>query len=525
MIFVTHFSPKNPIMTTVMTTQNIYLSSQTQQAYDLQCEHEYAYCDAYGRPYLNTLIPCILSYVYKTSKKKPTEQVSTEQICMLTNLSDRSSKCPMRFINDNKSWTESVDAYNNELDKIQRVADMSEFTEFNIKMDDLAKKDKDAIFMATIPRFSKAMLARMKKEKDELENKQPCADAKFYTWVKGNSASSTSRTAWGHRRSGGGKGKVSTLSDMNSEKAAAERAAARCVRQKQNKDKRESEAIKFTETMMRLKIQKEQNETRDTPLIEVVNEETEFQKFKREEIEAFTLKTISISNNINYIVDKPDTKNEQTGVKWTKVDVKQTTNDKIASNIANMMYSNSGRTTRVGALNRLAGMKNGTGEMRSRLCKSVIAGGNNKCPHGGRCKFAHGPDQLNLIGCVFGAKCNFVTKNGDVWGNTKQKICQFGHPGEEENKESFCRRIGMILCVPVITRRIVNIQTPIVAVARSVPIVTRYVPAAPTISYASMVKPTVCIEPKVFKIHKDRLEKTVAYIRSMKFTNVIIEFI
>lgn len=535
-----------------MQTQNIFSLSlaPTQESYnysDFYSETDYEYVDAMGNPYINTNIPSRLSAICETIEEdEPILDLSHDQLTMLVSLSNSNDRCPMRCMNDGASWGSAVNAYNEELADIKKADDLADFTEFNKKSDEDIIKHKSDILLASLPKFPKAMIERMKKEAEEIAMKRPNASKKFYTWKKGVTSSATSRTAWGHRRSGGGKGKVQTLSEMNSEKAISELATKKRIRQQANKEKAEVESFRIAEKMKTLEIQK----IALTPIIEEQAqepvEETDFQRFRREEMESFNTKSAPI---IDYVVAKPKAKTDE---KWTKVDVKQTKNEKIAMGIMRSLCMKP-TNNRTGAMNKLAGMKKGGGEMRSRLCKSVMPGGNRKCPHGSACKFAHAPSQLNIKGCVFGERCNFVTKDGDGWKNTKSKVCQFGHPGEENDKPSFCKRIGMI-CLEV--------TPPIVICAKSKS-VEKKASYRTNISYSTVVKPVVVVKPepdcvrpivvkpepivvrpetayvrpnisysavvvtppRIFKIHKDQIGRTMRYILSMKLTNVQIEFI
>jgi hypothetical protein len=601
MISLWCFPVKKHIMTSIMTTPNISslspfsaLSQANDYEYYDQSELEpsYEYCDASGNPYLDTIIPAKLSYVLLDEndmyEDEPILDLSDDNRTMLTDLSNSSDRCPMRFMNTGVSWGSAVGAYTNELAELKKVEDLAEFTEFNEKNEADVIREAHVLKLASLPKFPKAMLERMKKEAEEASKVKPNASAKFYTWKKGVTSSSTSHTAWGHRRNGGGKGKVQTLSEMNSEKAISELAAKKRLRQQANKEQAEVDAYRRAEKMKTLEIQKiaYQPVVVETPVVEVVVvEETDFQKFRREEMAAFNTKSAPV---IDYVVDTVPVKTEKTESKWNKVDAKQTKSEKLASTIANTLFTQPPKRSRTGAINKLADMKKGGGEMRSRLCKSVMPGSSKKCPHGIRCKFAHSPEQLSVKGCLFGDRCNFVRKGVDSWENTKSKICQFGHPGEETDKASFCKRIGMVICQEV-TTPIVKVQQPVVVktmpFARSnfsyssavnpnppSPRISRFsevVPNTPSpriSKFSTVVEPpkiarkppsrisrfsevvepividiekprvstvrsnfsyssAVVEKPRVFKIHIDQLGRTTAYIISMKLTNVVIEFI
>lgn len=71
---------------------------------------------------------------------------------------------------------------------------------------------------------------------------------------------------------------------------------------------------------------------------------------------------------------------------------------------------------------------------KTKMCKSVEEG--RKCINGDSCRFAHDIKQLSIKDCIFASRCTFVnsdTINGNIVytnNNTKQKLCQFLHPGE-----------------------------------------------------------------------------------------------
>jgi hypothetical protein len=546
-------------MTSIMTTQNISslfsrslsLSQATEyDYYDL--EPTYSYCDASGNPYLDTIIPSKLSYVLLDQNELEDEPIildlSDDNRTMLTDLSNPNDRCPMRFMNTGVSWGSAVDAYANELAEIKKTDDLVEFTEFNKKNEEDVLREIHELKLASLPKFPKAMLERMKKEAEELSKLKPNASSEFYTWKVGAKASNTSHTAWGHRRSGGGKGKtLQTLSEMNSEKSIAILAAKKRLRQQANKEKAEVEAYRRAEKMKTLEVQKIAYKAVEHVVVEpIVVEETDFQKFRREEMEAFNTKA---SPQIEYIVETKVLKSENKELKWNKVDAKQTKSEKLASTIIVSLFTKPSTKSRTGAFNKLA-VSNG-GELRSRLCKSVMTGGLKKCPHGIRCKFAHTPVELNVTGCVFGDRCKFVTKGISSWENAKVKICQFGHPGEETDKASFCKRIGMVVVCndvsespPVVKTRSNHVHSETQSLVRpslsyssvvmpSLPVVVEK-RVRPSLSYSSAVSPEQVISlpvviqkqaPRVFKIHIDQLGRTTAYIISMKLTNVVIEFI
>lgn len=82
---------------------------------------------------------------------------------------------------------------------------------------------------------------------------------------------------------------------------------------------------------------------------------------------------------------------------------------------------------------------------RTRLCNSVIDG--TKCPHGTKCRFAHGIDQLTRNECAFGPTCWFCKQTSPgVYRNIPDKhgggkVCYCWHP--EETVASYSSRMGL----------------------------------------------------------------------------------
>jgi hypothetical protein len=515
--------------------------------YDYELERSYGYCDAMGNPYVDTIIQSRLNDIYtKYQTYEPIIKLADDDRNMLTDLSDPSDKCPMRFMSNDVSWGSAVSAYNDELADIKETEALADFTEFNKQSDDDVLREERQLKLASLPKFPKAMLERMKKAAIEMARKRPTADKKFYTWKKGVTSSNTSHTAWGHRRSGGGKGKTLTLSEMNSEKAIAEQAAKKRIRQQVNKEKAEVESHRIAEKMKKLGIQKIEFMGEKTPEpTESVVEETAFQMHRRMEMAHFN--TIS-APEIDYVIEKPKFNTESKGVKFTVIDRLKSSNDKIASTIMKSFYT---KDTRGAAIKRLSVMKSKGGESKTRLCKSVILGGSGKCPHGNTCKFAHSISQLKITSCVFGDKCNFVKKEGESWENTKLRICHFGHPGEDQ--EALCKRTGTVVKKEAPSTGELSVIRPITKSVNA-PEVKRPSTIRENISYSSaLIKPedrpitksvnapevkrpstirenisyssVVEQQPRVFKIHKDQLHRTAGYITSIGLTNFIIEFI
>jgi len=308
---------------------------------------------------------------------------------------------------------------------------------FNKQVEDAAKKMECDIFMAKLPKFSAGYLAKMNASSFRKERTR--ADQRFYTWEKGVSASTTSHTAWGHRRNGGGKHKVQSLKEMNCEKAAAQRAAARNTRQKLNKEKAHQDMVKQIETLDRIKVQM-------LASVEVVNENVELteEMVKKAEIAARTeehMKTVRalVSEKLDdrtYLVAESA---PSVNVKWSVVKTKVTKLECVALKLAVAFYTDNAKEDFVKSVSKKPMTK---AVKRTRFCSSVLKGG--KCPHGDRCNFAHTMDQLTARRCAFekrSGSCKCVRKVGTSFSNKGRKVCEFLHEGE--TKANMCRRLGV----------------------------------------------------------------------------------
>jgi len=92
-----------------------------------------------------------------------------------------------------------------------------------------------------------------------------------------------------------------------------------------------------------------------------------------------------------------------------------------------------------GRNNRQSG---GGSVIKTRLCNSVAK--HEKCPYGGRCRYAHTRKEIVRLPCSYGDECIFVCTGhltGDlVNDSTKQKICRYQHPSE--SVDSYHDRVG-----------------------------------------------------------------------------------
>jgi hypothetical protein len=283
------------------------------------------------------------------------------------------------------------------------------------------------------------ILGPSKREREEAAIKEkrskytkPQADAKFYTWKKGARANKTSHTAWGHRRNGGGKHKVQTLSQMNSEKAAAELAAARALRRKTNKEKAQIEQQKLVEVMKRIESQTKEVVKEQPKVVE----ETEYQKFKRKELDEFNndhRKKMKIEPVIESVVEekKPIKIKVVTDNKWEVVDKQAKKKEILAKKITKAFYEKPKKPA------TFEKKPMGKSNRKTMLCKSVLFG--TKCPYPhGKCNFAHTSQELHPRACM-NHRCKFVRCSNGVFTNNGHKKCMFLHEGE--SKSNFFNRV------------------------------------------------------------------------------------
>lgn len=437
-------------------------------------EPEYQYYDGAGRPYLDTLIrPLSLFQKHLMNPpSKPEEYIppldpnwQPSYTCLATNVT-----CPSSFVDRFPTWTQAVSEYNKHLEKLAEEEKMKNFVDFNEKKDKELIEQEHRNFMARLPRFSKAYLERMEKEK----NKPVAAFAsdKFY----GRKPTSSSRTAWGHRRNGGGKGKK-TERMVAMPGQLSQKYLSKCVRDTKYKslivstdnEAKQMRKVKreHAKEKCKIELEKRQERMREMEKVKIENqnavkpveekEETDYQRYQREQMEMVRrvhVEKIKEQDNLVVPVVKKtfdELRDESVKVEnvlsvkskcneWSTVKSKITTNkEKMEKQIVDCLYSNRPTTTRGVAMRKMGEMKKG-GQF-SRLCKSVLT--NTKCPHGIRCKFAHNPEQLNVSPCVFGAECRHVSCEAGKWVNKGTRLCSFAHPGEENDRHLFCTRIGM----------------------------------------------------------------------------------
>lgn len=319
-----------------------------------------------------------------------------------------------------------------------------------------------------LPKFSSGMLAKMKK--DEVIEQQSSASIQFYTWKKGVSASNSTHNAFsGNKRKGGNKGKKrdDIAPKDNSEEARLERAAAKSIRQEENKKKKEECDKKRENAILRVKEQiniLNVANSQDTTS-EVVVPETDEERLKREELEAYIefkrneieLFRVKVAeNSYDKVVDV--NKMMPTASGWKTVNTKKNNKEKITTSILlSFLYEKPKEVLEKEVLEKaVEKVVWKKAKKATVMCISVIKG--EKCPHtNGKCNFAHTPDELTPKSCA-NKYCKFVKKNGEKFVNKGNKVCTYLH--ERETKNNLLNRIGIqvqgLICKQVMV--VINIQ-------------------------------------------------------------------
>jgi hypothetical protein len=250
------------------------------------------------------------------------------------------------------------------------------------------------------------------------------ASPKFYTWNVGARAKTTSHTAWGHRRNGGGKSSVANgiiFNKMNSDSVAAERSAAKRVRQIANKAKAEVDNVRYAEIMKKMVTQQPVVVEEVEPIIESVS------SISQMVISKLRLKTEYTSYETTPVVSIKISDGE-----WIKVDKKQVKSNKTAMDLTIALYQSE--------IAKAVEKKPMSMKVTSTLmCVSVAQ--NVKCPHPeGKCNFAHCAEELKPRVCV-NKCCKYVRQMGGKFVNRGFKVCAYIHEGE--TKTNLCNRIGV----------------------------------------------------------------------------------
>lgn len=328
-----------------------------------------------------------------------------------------------------------LDFYRSRMNQLP-LASVSEIFRAGIFKSDEERAIATSVMLSKLPKFSTAMLKRMEEATKERTVE---ASDKFYTWRSGNKASSTSHTAWGHRRNGGGKGKKETLIEMNSEKAAADRIAARKIRQKENKEEREKQAVKDAENLARITAYVEANKV-VAPVVEVVAvEETDYQKFKREEFETFRVRVKVI--DLEYVSETPPPPVKEREGDWKIIETGRKRVTKLEKEFTSSLFTTAkvGMADNVVIPEEVVKVHWKKAKKASMMCRSVAK--DEACPHAdGKCNFAHNFEELSPK-CCANSSCRFVKRVGEKFINKGKKLCLFKHEGE--TKIQFCQRIGV----------------------------------------------------------------------------------
>jgi hypothetical protein len=169
----------------------------------------------------------------------------------------------------------------------------------------------------------------------------------------------------------------------------------------------------------------------------IVIEETEWQVFKRQELEAVRSKLRTKTDEINYDAKPVVKKTVESG--WTKVDSKAVKNDKTSLALTIALYTTQKSESKKALAIAVEKKPMSDKVTYTLMCKSVAK--NEKCPYAeGKCKFAHCADELKPRMCA-NVCCKFVKRIGENVVNRGFKICQYIHEGE--TKMSMCKRIGV----------------------------------------------------------------------------------
>ena len=342
---------------------------------------------------------------------------------------------------DEKVRRVQLQFYRSNLQKLP-LASVGEIYRADIFNSQEERKIACEVLLSKLPKFSSAMLERMAKE-DQTNVIE--ADAKFYTWRKGISASATSHTAWGHRRNGGNKGKKETLESMNSEKVAAAVVAARKLRRQKRKEEDEEKKEIDLARKERINLYIASNAKKPEVVSEPV-EETEYQKFKREELEAFRVKVVEIDYSVEEKIDEVVAKDDS----WKIVDTGRKRASKIEKDITSSLFTTQKPVEKV-VPEEVVKVHWKKAKTATIMCRSVAKG--EACPHPeGQCNFAHNFEELSPKCCV-NQRCRFVQRIGDKYVNKEgKKTCVYQHEGE--TKVQFCQRIGVktpaVICTPTL---------------------------------------------------------------------------
>ena len=413
--------------------------------YDLHCdEMQYEYVDAAGNPYLDTYIPAPSILYVKDRIAREREAIRKEEMAKQKRAADLAARRALdeaRFaaqeakVREEKRVEAQLSFFRGKLNTLT-LQEIGEAVRNKIYTDETEAKIANEVFMSKLPRFSTAMLAKMKAAEEKAAK---TTASEKYTAPN----VFADKSVWGHRRNGGGKGRKDTIQIMNSPEKAAEIAAARRIRRKENAKKAAEELAE------RQKKQEQINAiiaaAKPPPAPVEAVEETEWQKFKREELEAFRVKVATTEYKEVKEVAKEEAAVAKEDAEWTKVvDVKK---NKIAKSIECALYATPVCEAVVVA-EAVAPKPMSKKVKATIMCRSVAK--KEACPHPpGQCNFAHSIDELAPRTCI-NSRCHFVKNVGEKYINKGRKVCAYLHEGE--TKHNLCRRLGVDVAETVVSQ-------------------------------------------------------------------------
>jgi len=452
-------------------------------------------------------------------------QINPDNIFKLYSLTDTSKvPIPSSIVRSNSSWDDADKEYKIIVEKKKEDDRLAPFLKFNQQKECEIDAYKQKLFMNSLPTMSKAFKERLMREKEQEIQRKMRASDQFYNKVR---PSSTSHTAWGHRRNGGGKGKVVTMTEANSQKTADEIAARRRARRAATKVmnlKDDEDRIAHHKHIEEIKKRFEFQQLAKAVVVEEPVPETEIVKFRREEIEEFRKKQLEVfANEVPLEVEVVEKVTVEKDLKWKVVEnVKKVIKEKTM--VTDIMSSLFGKSSSIPRHDRLGMMpmtasSAAVGQKCTRVCKSVIDGVD--CKYGDKCQFAHSVEQLNVVSCGFGGRCRNVRKNRlSGWENTTgTRMCQFIHPGEVTS--SFCQRIGVKL-PNAIKKEFINASLQVSTVSEKKAPAVVFNKANPWNKQPLKVEVE---EETVFNIKRCDLRKTMETILEKKLKKVHITFL
>ena len=489
--------------------------------------NQYTHMLGCGTPCYDSWVPAVLQYDYfefddEYDDDDASPPINPDNVFKLYSLTDTSKiPIPSSIVNNHMCWDDADKEYKCVLEKTKEDERLAPFLKFNQQKETEIEKYKQKMFMNSLPTMSKAFKERLEREKEEEKQGKMRASDQFYNKIR---PSSTSRTAWGHRRNGGGKGKVVTMVEANSQKTADEIAALRRERRaatKMRNLKDDEERVAHYKHIEEIKRRfEEQEQLTKVVVVEEPVQETDVVKFRREEIEEFRKKQLEVFANevpVEELVEKKVMVEKD--LKWKVIEnVKKVNKEKtMVTDIMTSLFGKSSSIPGREMTHAHTTSNTAVGQKCTRVCKSVIEGVN--CKYGDKCQFAHSIEQLNVVACGFGGRCRNVRKNRlSGWENTNGvKMCQFIHPGEVTS--SFCQRIGVKL-PNAVKKEFINVSL--------LPVLASKPTTAPIVVFNKANpwnKVEIEVEETAFKIKRCDLRKTMETILEKKLKKVHITFV